>query len=139
MVIIDFMNNKLYRLSLLPFFAFFLSALFWIIDSIIDFFVFKESESLLDSFVSPEPMELWMRCIVVVMLFGFSFFARHLLRKEMIALKKLEKYKSELEETVGLRTQELELKNKELKEEIKLRKKIEDTLKKIADMKDENT
>jgi len=123
---------QVYRLRLLPFFAFILSLLFWSVDSVIDFLIFEESESIWENIIAPEPMELWMRCLVVILLIGFSFYARYLLKKEMHASHELKQYKNELEEVIALRTNELESKNKELQNEIKLRKKIEETLKKIA-------
>jgi len=122
---------------LLPVLALVLSVVFWFIDSIIDVLVFEESESILENFLSPEPVELWMRVLVVLLLFGFSFYARYLLAKQINASMELEKYKNELEEMVGLRTKEIEFKNAELEAEIKLRKKMEKTLEKIASLKSE--
>lgn len=108
------------------------SIVFWIMDSIIDVLLFGENESILESLVSPEPVELWMRTLVVVLLIAFSFFARYLLKLQINASNELVEYKNQLEETVDLRTNELRSKNEELQNEIEIRKKAEKTLEEIA-------
>lgn len=130
------MNTKLKPRSL-PFFALLLSALFWGIDAVIDVLIFKENDSVLENFISPEPVELWMRSLVVVLFIVFSFYARYLLTLQIRASDKLLKYKDELEDMIRLRTKELESKNKELEDEIVMRKKIEETLEKIVELKND--
>jgi len=118
--------------NLLPILGAVLSIFFWIIDSIIDVLLFGEEESILESLFSPELVELWMRTIVIFLLITFSFYARYLLKLQINASNELIKHKNQLEETVDLRTTELQSKNIELQNEIKIRIKAEETLEEIA-------
>ena len=127
------MNNRITP-GTLPLLAILFSALFWGIDTLIDVLVFEENDSLIENFIAPEPIELWMRSLVVLLFIVFSFYARYLLTLQIRASENLLKYQDELEEIVRKRTKELESKNKELEDEILIRKKIEETLKKIAEL-----
>ena len=118
--------------TLLPFLGTFLSLIFWIVDSIIDFLVFSEGESVIHSIFFPEPVELWMRILVVFLLVTFSFYAKYVLNQQLHSQKALEKYKNELEQIVDLRTVELQSKNEALQGEIEVRKKVEKALEEIA-------
>lgn len=109
----------------LPILAVVFSAFFWVVDSFIDTFIFDEGETLSESFFSPEPVELWMRILVIVLLVSFSFYTRYLLTQQTNISKELDQYKNHLEKTVSLRTQEL-------KDEIEIRKLTETALREIA-------
>ncbi|MDA7817283.1 GGDEF domain-containing protein [Sulfurimonas sp.] len=100
----------------LPLIAILFSILFWTVDTAIDVYVLGEEDSYLESMFFPEPAELWMRCLVVVMLCSFSYFARNILLKQQKISYDLQTYQNHLEELVANRTQELENINKSLTE-----------------------
>jgi len=109
----------------LPQFAIILSILFWLVDSSIDVIIFSESETIMDSLINPEPVELWMRLFVVFLLVSFSFLSRFLLNEKISASNELVKYQKDLEKIIELRT-------KELRAEIEIRKIVEEELQKTA-------
>ena len=81
----------------LPILAAIFSIVFWVLDSIIDNVFFEKDKSILENMISPEPIELWMRFVVVLLLISFSIYARHLLNKQVQISNELEKNKKELE------------------------------------------
>lgn len=107
--------------------------LFWLIDTTVDFAFFnEEGHSFMTILVAPEPMDIWMRSLVMVMLLIFSFIARKILLDEIHAKQELEIYKNNLEKTVEERTCELQHKNEDLNKEILVRKRVEMELQKLA-------
>lgn len=52
-----------------------LAATFWLLDSVVDAFVFRTG-TFGETFGSPEPVELWMRTIVSLLTVGFSVYAQ---------------------------------------------------------------
>lgn len=113
------------RLKCLPVLALILSVLFWVIDSIIDTLVFDEGESIIENIISPEPIELWMRTLVVTLFLSFSFYSKYLLGLQKETANELAKHREELEEVIIKRTYQLQ-------SEIEIRKKAEKRLKAIA-------
>lgn len=109
-----------------------LAAIFWVIDSAIDAFVFEVEHTFLESLLAPEPVELWMRCLVIVMLVLFSLFAKNAFSTQQKILHDLNQHKVHLERIVDDRTNELKTINSELLKEIGDRKKAEETLEKLA-------
>lgn len=116
----------------LPAMAALLSVIFWISDAIVDVVVFGEQGSIIENVVSPEPVEFWMRVLVVSLFIAFSFYARRLLKSQINASNELSAYKKNLEKIVDDRTNELRIKNTELIHEIKIRKEIESRLEALA-------
>jgi two-component system cell cycle sensor histidine kinase/response regulator CckA len=57
-----------------------LGALFWILESVIDVYVFRRGTFLSELFF-PDPNELWMRFLVVSMLIVFGIYAQVLIRQ----------------------------------------------------------
>jgi diguanylate cyclase (GGDEF)-like protein len=108
-------------------------ALFWLMDSTVDFCFFNEDKLTFQAtLISSEPMDLWMRSLVIVILLLFSFISRKILRDEMRAKLELEDYKTELENKVEERTREIHIRNEELLKEIVIRKKVEEELQQLA-------
>ncbi len=60
----------------LPLLGLLLGMLFWVLDSVVDAFVFGEYASFLQALVDPGASELWMRACVMVLLLSFSWYAR---------------------------------------------------------------
>ncbi|MDH5473955.1 MAG: GGDEF domain-containing protein [Gammaproteobacteria bacterium] len=85
-----------------------LGIIFWLIDSLIDTFLFETGESFIHNLLSPEPVEYWMRALVIAMLIIFSLFVRRTLSREQKMISCLVKHKDELEEIVRQRTEQLE-------------------------------
>lgn len=112
----------------LPIIAVIFSVMFWTIDSIIDVVIFGEAESIIECFIHPKPAELWMRWFVVSLFITFSYLAKHLLALQIDASSELTVYKNTLEKIIDERTNELKAKNKQLEDEIKVRKKTEKKL-----------
>lgn len=109
-----------------------LAALFWVADAVIDVYAFEEEHTFLESMLSPEPVELWMRCLVVIILVVFAFYAKQLLTVQKNISEELKRHKYELEQLVDERTNELTKTNIALQEEIRERKKAEVELGRLA-------
>ena len=109
-----------------------LAALFWVADAVIDVYAFEEEHTFLESLLSPEPVELWMRCLVVIVLVLFAFYAKKLLTVQKNISEELNRHKYQLEQLVDERTNELAKTNIALQEEIRKRKKAEVELERLA-------
>jgi signal transduction histidine kinase len=57
-----------------------IAVVFWLFDSAVDAFVFQVS-SFMESVLTVDPAELWMRLIVVALIIGFAFYAERTLTK----------------------------------------------------------
>lgn len=123
----DLLNNNKFILI-----GFILCVVFWAIDSSVDVLIFEGDESIMESFVSPGPVELWMRGVVVFLLMTFSFYTKYLFARQMELTKNIENYKNNLENLVEERTAELHTKNSLLEDEIYVRKQAEEKLELIA-------
>ena len=108
------------------------SIAFWLVDSAIDFYLLDEGDSFSESVFTPEPAELWMRCLVIAMMVFFSFFARKLFNSQQRANEQLTQYQNQLEQLVEERTKNLEEINTTLQEEIAERKNAEERLEYLA-------
>lgn len=75
-----------------------LSILFWVVDSFVDSFVFHEG-SLIQALFSPEPVELWMRLLVVGLIISFSLYSQAKFTKRKRAEEALRQTHSELQKT----------------------------------------
>jgi len=109
-----------------------LSLIFWLIDAAVDVLVFDGDESIFESFVAPDPVEFWMRGVVVFLLMVFSFYSKHLLNKQVKLTNELDNYKINLEEIIVERTREVHNKNVSLEAEINERKQTEKKLELLA-------
>jgi signal transduction histidine kinase/ActR/RegA family two-component response regulator len=69
-----------WRTRYLPLLATLIGGLFWIGDSALDAFVLGGSP-FFDSITHPEPIELWMRGLLIAALIGFAFHARTMMRR----------------------------------------------------------
>jgi len=116
----------------LPLLGILFSIIFLILDSAVDYMIFRESESFYHSLVYPEPVELWMRLLVIVMMISFSCYARRLLIRERNISLELSQYQDHLEQLVEERTKKLEDLNTLLKNEIDERIQIEKELEELA-------
>ena len=125
-------RSSLNKVKYLPLLGIFLAAVFWIVDTLIDVFIFEEEHTFLQSFFTPEPVELWMRSLVVVMMVLFGFIAQSLLNKQQQVSDELNLYKTQLEDLVQERTNDLERTNQELQAEIHTRRIAEEELEKLA-------
>lgn len=96
------------RLVVIPTIAVVASALFWVIDASVDHFVFGEFNSLLESIFVPESHELYMRLTVVLLFAVFAYIAQLLVNEQQKLLVELARQNDQLEDTVSLRTEELE-------------------------------
>jgi len=118
--------------KVLPIIGVILSMFFWIADSIIDIVFFGGDKSVFDSIVAPEKVELWMRFLVVILLVGFSYYAKYMLTLQTKAASELNQYKNKLEKLVKERTKELNFKNEQMRNEIETRIKAEKKLERLA-------
>lgn len=116
----------------LPLLAVVMSVIFWMLDAGIDVYVFGERESFIESIFMAEPVELWMRSLVAVVMLLFSFYARRLLIAQKNISDELTIYQNDLELLVEERTKKLEKTNASLEEEILERKSAEKKLEELA-------
>lgn len=116
----------------LPLIGLFLCLIFWALDASVDVLIFEGDESVLESFLSPGPVELWMRGVVVFLLITFSFYAKYLLSRQILLTEELATYKENLETLVEQRTAELHKKNISLEDEVSERAQAERKLEMLA-------
>ena len=98
------------------------SASIWTVDAMVDVFIFKKNGTVIENILSTEPAELWMRILMVTLFLFFALLAKHLLKKQIEASKKLSKYKDIMEEQIHTRTKDLQ---EEIKARIQAQKKLE--------------
>lgn len=55
--------------------AFFAGLIIWIIDAIIDVYWLGKEQTLLENIFIPEPTELWMRTLVVLVLIAVGYYS----------------------------------------------------------------
>lgn len=89
---------------------------------VLDVFVFQENTSFIQSVISPDPNELWTRCLMISVLILFALYASHLLKKQIKVSKEQATYFQELEDTVSSRTKDLQ---DEIKARMKAQKELE--------------
>jgi diguanylate cyclase (GGDEF)-like protein len=109
-----------------------IACLFWFIDSAIDTYIFKSNYLYVENLLGPKNVELCARCQVVTLLMAFSLIIMFMLRRHHRIRRQLRRYKADLERIVDDRTNDLSLKNTQLKKEIKARQKIEKELVHLA-------
>jgi signal transduction histidine kinase len=86
-----------------------LGALFWVLDSAIDVLVFHEG-TFIQMVLSPEPVELWMRLVVLSLLIMFSVYAQFAISKR----KRMEQEIRDKNEQLEAQNEELRVVNEEL-------------------------
>jgi diguanylate cyclase (GGDEF)-like protein len=106
--------------------------IFWLIDSAVDTYIFKQSSMYIESLLAPEGMDLWARCLVTILLLSFSFLLMLVYRKHLHAAQQLTTYKKHLERLVNERTSDLKIRNEQLHNEIIERQKAEAKLEYLA-------
>jgi diguanylate cyclase (GGDEF)-like protein len=62
--------------KLLPIIGIGLACIFWLIDALLDVYLFNNALSFFESFFTSDPNELWMRFSVVITIIIFSFYAK---------------------------------------------------------------
>jgi diguanylate cyclase (GGDEF)-like protein len=123
---------KTLRPESLPVLGAALACLFWFIDSAVATFIFKTQRLYLENLLSPDPVGLWTRCQVVILLMAFSMLCMLMLSRHLRMRQQLTKYKCEIEQIVDQRMEELCRKNTLLKAEITQRQKMEKELVELA-------
>jgi len=123
---------KTLRPESLPVLGLVLACLFWFTDSAIDTFIFKTQRLYLENLLSPDTIELWSRCQVVLLLMAFSLLCMLMFNRHHRMSKQLKKVRGEIELIVDQRMNELCKKNTRLEAEISKRQKIEKELVQLA-------
>lgn len=85
----------------------FFSGVFWVLDSWVDHAVFREHATYLEAFYDPDPVELWMRMVVLLLMLLFGVVVRFYIVKQERLLQDLSVSKEQLESTVEKRTHQL--------------------------------
>ena len=98
----------------MPFLGLLSGVFIWVLDAYIDVYILDEEQSLLGNIFHPEATELWMRSLIILVLFSLGMFARRSIIKHIELDKKLFNYQKELEQQVALRTAELTEKSHQL-------------------------
>ncbi|NWG39142.1 MAG: GGDEF domain-containing protein [Hydrogenophilaceae bacterium] len=83
-------------LGRLPLLGLLVAALFWVLDAIIDVSLFGTHDTFSDALLNPNPHELWMRCVVIVLLLVFAWHARRLGNKLVDSMDLLKEQEHEL-------------------------------------------
>lgn len=105
---------------------------FWVADSFVDSFIFREA-SLTKALFSPEPVELWMRLLVVVLIVSVSYYAQARTAEHRKAQEEIQKHLDYAEE----RAAELTNVVKELESEVTERERAEEEVRKHRDRLEE--
>lgn len=108
------------------------AALVWLFDSFVDHIIFNRHEPFVESLWPDEPQEIWMRLLVVILFIALSFYARTLVRNEMLANDALARHQAELESTIAERTAELGRNYEALQKEMAERKLAQEQLEVLA-------
>lgn len=97
------------RPAMLPLAGLALGMFTWVIDALVDTYVFENTHSLLQNLVTPDSAsELWMRLLILVVFICMGFFSRHVLLKHITLDKLFLDYHKNLEDLVEERTRQLE-------------------------------
>jgi diguanylate cyclase (GGDEF)-like protein len=123
---------KSFRPESLPVLGAALACLFWFADSAVDTYIFKTQRLYIENLLSPDPVGLWTRCQVILLLMAFSTLCMLMLSRHLRMRQQLKKYKCEFEQIVDQRMEELCRKNTLLKAEIMQRQKMEKELVELA-------
>ena len=119
---------KTFKPQIFPIIGSVFACLYWFIDAAIDTFIFQSQRLYIEDLLRPDSIELLGRSQVVILMMALSLVAMFLLRKQQIITEQLDEYKSELENTVEDRTNDLRIKNIILEKEVADRMKIEEEL-----------
>lgn len=87
----------------LPVIGMLLVVIFWLLDATLDLYLFTEGEHFIESLFFPEPVELWMRIIISVLIISFSFYASRVLRKQFDTSQQLSAVNRRLNEEIDRR------------------------------------
>jgi diguanylate cyclase (GGDEF)-like protein len=113
--------------------AVFLGFAFFAFDAFIDASFFDEDRrGFLTNLVDPEPMDIWMRMVVFVLIVSFSLYARFLMRGLVALTDELTEQRDSLAQRVAEATEELQMRNNSLEDEILLRNNLEADLRELA-------
>lgn len=77
------------------------AALVWLFDSLVDHILFNRHEPFVESLWPDEPQEIWMRLLVVILFIVLSFYARTLVRNEILAKDALARHQAERTAELG--------------------------------------
>ena len=106
---------------------------FFAFDAFIDASFFDEDRrGFLTNLVDPEPMDIWMRMVVFVLIVSFSLYARFLMRGLVALTDELTEQRDSLAQRVAEATEELQMRNNSLEDEILLRNNLEADLRELA-------
>lgn len=83
-------------LGRLPLLGLLVSALFWVLDAVVDVSLFGTHDSFTEALLKPNPHELWMRCVVIVLLLAFAWHARRLGGRLVDSVNRLKEQEHEL-------------------------------------------
>lgn len=125
-------SNSFNSPKFLPLLGAVFAVMFWVVDSAIDAWIFEEEHTFIESLFSPEPVELWMRILVVILMIILAMYAKKMLVVRLKYSEELSQYKDYLEQLVDERTKELTQANNRLNEEIVERVKAQNELERLA-------
>jgi len=95
-------------ISALPYLGFFLGALLWIVDALIDALLINPNETLSDALFTDDLTELWMRCLVIIAFTVSSAIVQYFMRQQNEAERALRYNQQNLEKIILERTLELQ-------------------------------
>ncbi|MBN2029269.1 hypothetical protein JW824_03395 [bacterium] len=103
------------------------SALYWVLESVRDTFVFEKGD-ILHSVFSPGPMALWMRLLTVFIIILFSLYYQTLINERRKMIEQFRKEQDYLEKKIAERTSKLKKTLNCLKNEMKEKDEIREQL-----------
>lgn len=93
----------------LPLLGVLLTLVFWLLDALLDIYLFRESDNFIDSLLFPDAMELWMRLVISVLIISFAFYASRQLQEQKDISRQLTASNNRLSEEIveRIKTEEL--------------------------------
>ncbi len=84
-------------LGRLPLLGLLVAALFWVLDAFVDVSLFGTHDTFAEALLKPNSHELWMRCVVIVLLLAFAWHARRLGGQLIDSMNRLNAQEQELD------------------------------------------
>ena len=84
-------------LGRLPLLGLLVAALFWVLDAFVDVSLFGTHDTFTEALLKPNSHELWMRCVVIVLLLAFAWHARRLGGQLIDSMNRLNAQEQELD------------------------------------------
>ncbi len=81
----------------LPLLGLLVAALYWVLDAFVDVSFFGVHNTFSEALLNPTPVELWTRCVVIILMLSFAWYARKLGIQLADSMNRLKEREQELD------------------------------------------